>query len=46
MKFNITEPTHDISKVSSKVYLSNANRVLRKDALKPRSVATCNPQSF
>ena len=25
-----------------KVYLGNANRVLRKDVLKPRSIATCN----
>ena len=35
-------PTHNISKVSSKVYLSNANRILCKYVLKPRSIATCN----
>ena len=34
--------THDISKASRKVYLSDANRVLRKDVLKPRSISTCN----
>ena len=36
MKFNKTGSTHSISKVSSKVYLSNANCGLRKDVLKPR----------
>ena len=35
-------PTHKSTKVSSKVYLGNANRVLGKDALKPCSIATCN----
>ena len=35
-------PTHKSTKVSSKVYLGNANRVLHKDVLKPRSIATCN----
>ena len=42
MKFNKIRPTHRSSKVSSKVYLGNANRVLREDVLKPRSIATCN----
>ena len=42
VKFNKTSPIHKSSKVSSKVYLRNANRVLRKDVLKPRSIATCN----
>ena len=42
MKFNKIRPTHRSSKVSSKVYLVNANRILRKDVLKPRSIATCN----
>ena len=42
VKFNIVGPAHNISKVSSKVYLINANRVLRKDLLKPRSLVTCN----
>ena len=42
VKFNNSSPTHNSSKVSSKVYLGNANRVLRKDVLKPRSIATCN----
>ena len=37
VKFNIAGPTHNISKVSSKVYLSNANMILRKGVLKPRS---------
>ena len=42
MKFNKTSPTHNSSKVSSKVYLFNANRVLRKGVLKPRSIANWN----
>ena len=42
MKFNMTRPTHNISKVSHKVYLSNDNRVLRKGVLKPSSITTCN----
>ena len=42
VKFNMVGPAHNISKVSSKVYLINANRVLRKDLLKPRSLVTCN----
>ena len=42
VKFNKIRPTHRSSKVSSKVYLGNANRVLREDVLKPRSIATCN----
>ena len=42
MKLNITRPTLNIFKVSGNVYLSNANRVLCKDVLKPRSIATCN----
>ena len=42
VKFNMTGPTHNISKVSLKVHLSKANRVLRKNALKQRSIATCN----
>ena len=42
VKFNMTGPTHNISKNSSKVYLSNANKVLSEDVLKPRSLATCN----
>ena len=40
VKFN--RPTHNISKDSSKYNLSNANRVLRKDVLKPFSINTCN----
>ena len=42
VKFDKTRPTLKSSKVPSKVYLDNANRVLRKDVLKPRSIATCN----
>ena len=42
VKFNKTRPTHKSSKVSSKVYSGNANRVLRKDVFKPRSFVTCN----
>ena len=42
MKFSMIRPTQKCSKVSSKVYLGNANRVLRKDILKPRPIATCN----
>ena len=42
MKFNITGPTYNIPEVSSKEFLSNADRLLRKDVLKPRSIATCN----
>ena len=43
VKFKATGPTHNISKVSCKVYLSNANRgVQRKYVFKQRSVATCN----
>ena len=39
----MTRPTHNSSKVSSKVSLgNNANRVLHKDVLKPRFIATCN----
>ena len=38
----MTGPTLSISKVLSKVYLSNANRVLGKDVLKPHSTVTCN----
>ena len=38
----MTRPTHKSSKVSSKVYLGNATRVLSEDVLKPRSIATCN----
>ena len=38
----MTRPTHDSPKVSSKVYLGDANRVLQKDVLKPHSIATCN----
>ena len=38
----MTRPTHESPKVSSKVYLGDANRVLQKDVLKPRSIATCN----
>ena len=29
VKFNVTKPTHNSSKVSSKVYLGNANRALK-----------------
>ena len=43
VKFNMTGPIHNISNVSSKVHLSNANRVLHKSVLKPRSIGTCNP---
>ena len=39
VKSNMTGPTHE---VSSKVYLSNANSVLRKGVLKPRPITTCN----
>ena len=42
VKFSMTRPTHNSFKVSSKVYLGDADRVLRKDVLKPRSIATCN----
>ena len=42
VKFNKPRPTHNISKVSNKVYLSNDNSFLRKDVLKPSSIATCN----
>ena len=42
VKFNMIRPTHKSTKVSSKVYLGNANRVLRKDVFKPCSIATCN----
>ena len=42
VKFSMTRATQNSSKVSSKVYLGNANRVLRKDVLKPGSIATCN----
>ena len=38
----MTGQTHNISKVSSKVYLSKANRVLRKDVLKSRYIVACN----
>ena len=38
----MTRPTHNISKVSSEVYSGNANGVLRKDVVKPRSTVTCN----
>ena len=42
LKFDKTRPTLQSSKVPSKVYLDNSNRVLRKDVLKPRSITTCN----
>ena len=42
LKFNKTRPTHKSYKVSSKVHLINANRVLGKDVLKPRCITTCN----
>ena len=42
VKFNVTQPTHNTPKVSKKVYLSKANRILCKDVLKPRSIGTCN----
>ena len=42
VKFDKVRPTLKSSKVPSKVYLDNTNRVLRKDVLKPRSTATCN----
>ena len=42
VKFDKTRPTLKSSEVPSKVYLDNVNRVLRKDVLKPRSIATCN----
>ena len=42
VKFDKTRPTLKSSKVPSKVYLDNANRVLHKEVLKPRSIATCN----
>lgn len=37
-KCNITGPIHRLSKVFSKVYLSNAKRILHEDVCKPRSV--------
>ena len=43
MKFNITGPNHNNSKVSYKVYLSNTSRVLHKDVLKPYSITIFNP---
>ena len=42
VKFDKKRPTLKSSEVPGKVYLDNANRVLRKDFLKPRSIATCN----
>ena len=42
VKFDKTIPTLKSSKVPSKIYLDNDNRVLPKDVLKPRSVVTCN----
>ena len=42
MKSTILGPTHNISEVSGKVYLSNADKVLRKEILKPCPIATCN----
>ena len=42
VKVSKTRPTHKSSKVSSKVYLRNANRVSRKDVLKPRLIVTSN----
>ena len=42
LKFNKTRPTHKSYKVSSKVHLINANRVLGKDVLKLRCITTCN----
>ena len=42
VKFDKTRPILKSSKVPSNVYVDNANRVLRKDVLKPRSIATCN----
>ena len=38
-KVNITGPTNNVCKVSNRVYLSNANRVLPKS----HSFVTCNP---
>ena len=38
----MARPTHNISEVSSIVYLGIANRVLRKDVFKPRSIAIYN----
>ena len=37
-KCNITGPIHRLSKVFSKVYLSNAKRILHEDVCKPHSV--------
>ena len=42
MKSNKIGPTHNISEVSSKVYLSNVGKVLCKGILKPCPIATCN----
>ena len=42
VKFDKTRPTFKSSEIPSKVYLDTVNRVLRKDVLKPRSIATCN----
>ena len=42
IKFNKARQTHKSPKVSSKVYLGNSDRVLHKDFIKPRSIATCN----
>ena len=42
VKFDKTRPTFKSSEVPSKVCLDNVNRVLSKDVLKPRSIATCN----
>ena len=42
VQFNKARPTHKSYKGSSKVHLINANRVLCKDVLKPRSITTCN----
>ena len=42
MKFNKIRPTQNNSKVSSKVCLGKANKVLCKDVFNPRSISTCN----
>ena len=42
VKFNKTSPAYNSSRVSSNVYLGNANRFWRKDVLKPRPITTIN----
>ena len=42
VKLDKTIPTLKSSKVPSKAYLDNDNRVLCKYVLKPRSIVTCN----